>query len=509
MDIPDFQKLLTKEWEVEIENTSLKLYYNEEIGDNKIRKITLLSETFTSRDWSPELTPHDLEWTGSKTFRNYCRGMPCSAFEILTDLGVTPDSKYTSDVLSRMQEVDLEVGNFNFSQMGKNLKHYILLHMASKVQLMAYKKGESEKAKLDTYETNISDEEVAGLLELGETGIGVDLTMLDWAEEVQEFDDRKNTGNAFLESMKLDERDTTDVQSMDEELEDVQWQSDTKAIESMAEMFFELDMDEYNLSEQDFETIIQMPVENQYWLDVTTMSKSETSGQEILESICRGVKVNEDSFLISHCAFFVSLAARENVYSKHRKPPSSQLEQSISMSTRDPMVAKEDIDHHLEDLRRKLSEINESMKICQGYVREILSKKRDELLAQIEAYDNNADEVYTDEINYYEFMDRLIRELKEKKIWDKTDQSSELEVLATLLISDVIESTIEKNRVKMISDLDLNSVRSRIWDRVFSGVLVRHIANAFSLSIEVWKGDKSLYCHVPRLSLDDIDLKFD
>jgi hypothetical protein len=508
--IPEMANLLEKPWDVEIDNTTVRVVCLEKVAGERDRKITLIGDTFTRRDWNPDLTPKDLKWTRSTTFQKYCSGDSAGMYEIIADLGLDMSKSYTKDVLSRAANKDQDIGVYSLSQLSNNLRSYIVSSEGSRAaqaeDLMSKVAGLEESNRV----VEVDEADLEAILSFGEDQFANPAEEFDWADDGQEEWEKAHPEETFVGQHEKVVRDQPKFLDQTEEdvLEDLQWSGTAELSENLAELFFDLDMDDSGISTRNFEILRQMPNENQYWLDLINTVKSETYGHSILESVWKQAPVKEEAFLVSHGAFFLSLITQRNLYSSGGGRSPSETEVSLSMSTRDPMVAKEDIQTHKIELHSKISDIDNSISTAQGYVLELLKKKKGELEVQLRAYEDNSSDFYDESIRYYDFMSQLLGKLREGGWYDKTEYSTELDTLVTLLLSDVLESSIERNKFKQISDSDLMTIRSRIWDRLYSSSLVRYISKALNISISVHKDGIKTYESIIPLSPATISLSF-
>jgi hypothetical protein len=415
------------------------------------------------------------------------------------------------NLLSRMGEKDHKIGKFNIKKLGMSLKAYILSHKATDNQKKEYLDRMSIKRKEEDITVSVEMEDIERFLKLGEDEMDFANPITDWAEEVAEHEERilkasKGVEGMFLEEVHLDKLEGNEDFGIDSDIQDFQWSNETKMVEELAELFFSVDLDDVGQSYKDFNFIKMMPLENQFWLDIVSMVEAEPKGPSILNKLNNGMTLTDNDYLMSQSAFFISICVGKNLFSSKQSKLTSQAESSMGTSTRDPIVSEEDIESHIRDLTKKIREIDESLSVVTGFAKEFLEKKKTELDVQLKAYqDNTVDHIIPD-LNYYVFMDTLLRKLKEDGIYDKTDQSSELEVLSTLLISDVIESSLVMNRNKMLSDNDMNNIRVRIWDRVVNTSFIRHISNAMNTGIELVIKGKDVYEHYPKYSSRTIEI---
>jgi hypothetical protein len=507
LEVPDLDNLKNKEWDVMIDGTTLKVVYLEPIDDDRNRNVTILSETFMGRDWSPELTSSDLSWTRSRSFSKFCRGEGCSIYDVLEDIKVNPDSKHMSSIISRMGVDEYTLSHFSLQALKKSLKSYIISREASKLQKLDHEKKGKEDERNALAELDFNEEDVENLRAFaeGEEDDKLGNSYVDALASRFAHDDVED--EPMLEDESIADRDEEWDDDPFDSLNDANWDVSKERLESIAYLLYEEgEGDAYEELSQ-FEAQREMPKENVFWSDLLDLVKAEKDGESIIASICGGTAVSSGKSLLSHAAFFISLVCDQNVFSDHVKSLSTDTEKTVSMSSRDPIVNEDDIPRHIEGLHQKISSLANTIPSVEGYVKALLERKKEELEIQLEGYESQDLNQPMEEISYYEYMSSLLLALKTQSIYDKSDQTSDLEIQSTMLISHVLETSIAKNKYKQISDSDLSLMRSRIWDRVFSPSFNRFMSIGLSCVIEVKKENKRVCIYMPRGSLNEVTVE--
>jgi hypothetical protein len=498
LEIPDLDELEAKDWEIKIDATTVKVIYNEPIDDDRNRQITIISETFMGRDWAPELTPSDLAWSKSKSFPNYCKGESCSMYDIFEDIKINPDSKHMSSIISRMDIDEFVIANYSLASLKKCFSDLVYRREATKTQQLErlLKKEQDEREAL--VDLDFDEDDLLDLQDFadGEFGNQGDDIYIDTLEK--NFRREEESEEDILDDEDEHDQDEDMGTKVEETFEDGNWEVSKEKLESIAYLLYE----DTSAGEEEelsfFESQRQMPSENMFWSDVLEVVKAEQGGERILSSFCQTGEVASDLSLISHAAFFVSLMAGKNLFSDYVKLLSPEVEKSVSMSSRDPVVSEQDSSAHIVSLHQKISDLENTIPTVDGYVQNLLIKKKEELIVQLESYEER-DRIYQPvEISYYEYMSCLLEVLKKEGIYDKSDQSSDLEIQSTMLIGFVLESAIARNKYKQVSDSDLSVMRTRIWDRVFSSSFNRFISIGLSCTVEVKKNGERVCIYMPR-----------
>lgn len=502
-DFPELESLIKKDWHVEISGSTIRLCYEEDIMQQDIKYVTIISDTFTSRDWSPQLTPRDLSWTKSNLFPSYCRGEGIMPHVLLEELAIQPNREYMSNLLSRMSEQDHELGIYSLKALGQSLMNYIMLSKSHRDQQDAYLEMMAKKKIEGEVVYDIDEKDFADMIGFEEPMTELFSTVESWAEAVE-----KEEGDSESRKLRKLDGSSDELEITETDLEEEEWTMDNRLVEEISDLFFTTDLEDYNVSYMEFDLLKSMPLENLFWNEIVLMSRSESCGEKVLMCMTENRKPSSRDGFLSHVAFYFSLACMQNLYKPETRDSPSESDIGLVTSTKDPILTGEDAEKHLEELERTISQIDDVLEGLPEGPREILRKKRKELVLQREAYQNMSEDTIYPEIQYWDFMDSLIRQLKEHEIWDKSALTSDLEALVTLLLSQCLEESVSMNRMRMIADSDLNQMRVRIWDRMVSTNLMRYITLAFSLSAGFKYKGKMLYECDAKIISKSIDFVF-
>jgi len=500
----DLEALIRKDWIVEFENSTLRVCYIENERLRSSPKITIISDTFTSRDWAPELTSSTTTWAKSKSFNSYCRGLPCSLLDIMEDFGLHPNREYMKNLLSRMSGNDHVIGNYSTKALRDSFTSYLLQKRGSSLQKQDFLRKVAKSHEVSSQMIEVTDEDVSRFLETTERHTDFSKPLESWAEEVEEHIRLNEKEEQFLEEVDMDDKISQEeaLDSLDEFM-----MSGTNAIiEEVAEMFFSVDLDDSAISYKDFSMLRLMPLENSFWEDTIKVLESETQGKLLLDCMVSGESIPENLHLLSHANFILSIVTRQNLFPDPNGRLSSHAETLMSSSTRDPLVSPEDVKAHVEKLKSNIREVEESWQLFTPIVKEVMGRKKQEWEMQLEAYTRKSSSPTIPLVNYFVFMDTLLRVLKEAGLYDKTDQSSELEVLTTLLLSDVMEGTLKRHRNKLIADNEMLEIKNRLWDRIVTSQLIRTISESLSVGITLYIDKEVAFDHSPKMSLEEVEV---
>jgi len=502
-EFPELEALIKKDWHVEISGSTIRLCYEEDIMQGDTKFVTIISDTFTSRDWSPQLTPKDLSWCKSRIFSSYCRGEGIMPHILLEELKIQPNREYMSNLLSRMSEQDHELGIYSLKALGQSLNNYIMLSRSHKDQQDAYLEMIAKKKIEGEIVYDIDESDFQNMLSFEEPSTDLFSMVESWAEAVEDEDNGNRKSKMREVQGSEDHLEITEA-----DLEEAEWTMDNRLVEEIADLFFTTDLEDFNISYMEFDLLKSMPLENLFWNEIILMAQSETQGHHVIEMMSQNKKPSKCKGFLSHVAFYFSLALNQNLYKAETNDSPSESDVGLVTSTKDPILSGEDAEKHLNELETTISQIDDVLEGLPEGPREILRKKRKELVLQREAYQNMSEDTIFPDIQYWDFMDSLIRQLKEHDIWDKSALTSDLESLVTLLLSQCLEESIAMNRMRMIADSDLNQMRVRIWDRMVSTNLMRYITLSFSLSAGYKYKGRLLYEYDAKIISKSIDFVF-
>lgn len=501
--IVEFEEVLNREWRFVMERTTLRLCLIEVGKDGREFFVTLLSDTFSSRDWNPSMTPSKMDWTKSKIFPSYCRGEPIRPLDLLEELKLVPDSTYMLNLLSRMGENDVILGKYSMRELGECINRRVVLTKAKEIQKEAYMENLMNEMRESSKTTNINPEEMEEMLNF-EVPMSEQISDLGkWASVMVLEDDSKES---WADIVELEESENVNGGD-DEEIEEAEWKIEDSILEEISDMFFKADLEDMNIEYSEFELMKDMPEENSFWDDIIKMCESESDGPEILDSIMSAELKRPDMRLLSQSAFYFSLALRKNLYPIPQDQMTSEQESLMSRETSEKIYSKELLQSKIEELESEISQISDVLEGLPEVAKKILKDQLDIKMMRLSGLRGLDNDILHDNLNYWSFMDQIIRILKENEIWDKTDQSSDLETLITLLLSQCLESSVQNARLKFISENELNSIRTRVWDRIVSTTLMRLISSSFSLSTEFLLDGRVLFEYEPKFSSKSVTFR--
>jgi hypothetical protein len=486
IDFSELHQVTKKEFVVQISSSTIRLCYVEDTGSGSLKYVTLISDTMSAGDWNPTLTPTKMSWTGSTVFSEYCRGTPMRPYDLLAELDLTPEWNYMANLLSRMGNYEHAIGIYDMKALGVSLRESVISKGSTVAQKDAYLESRLAKLQKDDEKIDIDIGQIEELLEFEEPLGDVMGTIGDWADEVEEFEEALNSSQNVSPPNAAEE----EVEGATEaELEDSDWKVSDETLEHVKSMLFQTDLDEIGIDYHMKNVVITMPDSNMFWSQVIYMCEQEPSGKVVLDSIKNNIKPGNNATLLSHIAFYFSLATDTNLFHRGKKAGSSHAESMSSLLRTEPIVAGLEAHDLILKLQGELSEIQEAINSVPPYVKTLLERKSNEIQLHLDSLISTAEDKQLPQYNYWTLIDTFLRLIKESGLWDKTYLTSELESLCTLLLSQCLENSAVNLRMKFISETEMNAMRVRIWDRNVSTSLLRYLASSFNLEASFIDGD--------------------
>jgi hypothetical protein len=446
------------------------------------------------------MTPSKMDWTKSKIFPSYCRGEPIRPLDLLEELGIVPDSTYMQNLLSRMSDQDIIMGKYSFKDIGDCISRRVLLTKAKEIQREAYMENLMNEMREASKVTSILPEEMEEMLNFEMPLSDQILDIGKWASVMVLEED---TNDSWADIVEL-EGEGESLRGEEEEIEDMEWKIEDSVLEEIADMFFRADLDDMNIEYTEFELMKDMPSENSFWDDIIKMCESESDGREIINSIINSELTRPNLKLLSQSAFYFSLSLNKNLYPVPHEQLTSEHESMMSRETSERIYSKEDLESRIKELEQEISQISDVLEGLPDVPKKILQTQLDIKNMRLSSLRGLDSDVIHGSMNYWSFMDQIIRILKANEVWDKSDQSSDLETLITLLLSQCLESSVQNARLKFISENELNSIRTRVWDRVVSTSLMRFLSSSFSLKSTFKHQGKVIYEFEPKFSSKEV-----
>jgi len=511
LEPPPLEELMKKEWVFSVRDTTIRISCVEDLGQKDSNRITLLSDTMTLRDWVLTSSQRNPPGVNDPLFLSYFKGNPANLMDLFLELGITPGNNYMKNLLSRKGRRDMDMGKYSLNQLADGLRRFILISRSNEESRQRYLEMRAKERDQSSGTLMVTEEEIENILDFGNSELIIPPSSMSWADMVEE--DLMMSDMQFPSLDEIDEDEVEihenmskhdiDSDSLDDDFQDLE----TSKINSVMDMFFDLNIEEMKTTEQEYEMMRNMPLENPFWGSIVKVIESEPNGVEIVRAISKNEEPGKDLYLLSQAAFLVSLILGRSVFKEGEEGSSSAAESRISRNTKDPLVYGEEASALIIKLTSELSEIDDAMSGASPLIRKILEDKRQEILIQISSYSNLQDDRIYSDINYWWFFDNFIRVLKEQDIWDKSYLSSDLDTLVTLLLSDSLEALAILNKGTMISDSDFNSMRSRIWDRCVSSFLLRMLGTSLGLGITWYHGNNKIYEFFGRVNMKYVEIK--
>jgi len=377
------------------------------------------------------------------------------------------------------------------------IKRHIMTNEATKLQQIKNIVSMSKKEVEALKDIEINESEFESFMHFGEDESDSLLISTKLHSMFSRFID-DDEQEEHLHDVETSE-DKLDVhEGEDEELAKASgWDVSRESIETAMAMFTDQHPDDERQDLANFEMMRLMPKENQFWADLVSVVKAERDGPKIIEAICKDSSPDKGLSLLSHAAFFMSLVAKQNLFHDAVADLPQDVESSVSMSTRE--IDKDDENFVIvqQTLQKKISDLLNAIPNTEGYVKELLTKKLNDLQLQLDAYETEAEKHEAVEVSYYEYMAELLVQLAKENMFNASDKTHELESQSVMLISHVLSVAIELNKFHQVSDSDLASMRIRMWDRVFTPAFNRYISIGLRCYIEVRKNGQRVCAHMP------------
>jgi len=510
MSDSELQEVLERDWFVEVQETTIRLCIEDRVPEGDVNKITLLSESFVSSDWNAALVPQSKNEPRPKAFTLYCRGMPASPMDLLEEMNYVPDRTTTASILNRILDTDVEKNGLSIRGMRENLRNYILMRKATQDQKNIFFENKLKEMKEESESFLVSEKEIDELLGFSEPFEEQIKGITSWADEViQDIDDsekgklRENIFQQYPEDFEHHEDNEMDLEG---NFDSIDQERDT--LEEIQDLLFETDLDEMGMKHLEFSLLKGMPIENSFWADLIATCISERDGDEVLNHVLNNDKTVTDLRLMGPSGVFFSLLLNQNLYKEHSPPLSISTQRALSRASSRKLISKEEMEALIFKTSREISEIDSVLEGLPEVPKQILINKRNELELLLRSFSNlDKDDIFP-QVDYWEFMNILIPLLRKENVWEKTYMTSDLEGLTTLLIGDIIEGCKSQARMKIISELEFNSVTMRIWDRVISTLFLRALSWAFGLSISFLVHGETKFTHEPKFLNKDITINY-
>jgi hypothetical protein len=503
----DMSAITNKPWDVDFDQGYMRMfYYESQVGSySRDRKITIVSEVLTSRDWSPELTPSSAKWSGSKVFIPYCKGESVGLLDLMSDIGISPDRSHMQDILDRSADGDVSLGIYGTQMLSRSLTGFIFQARAKEMQKELFLNRQRKLNVDSSLEMGVHDEQVEEFMKLADRETDFSKPLMSWADEMEEHIRLNQPEERFMD--EYDAPEATEDFLDETMIKDEFWTADSELLREISELFYSHDIDASIVGTGGSDLNKIMPLENEFWLDTLLVVESEPQGKECIEKLLNGGTFTSQDRLLSHAAFVMSLVTKSNLYPSTEGRLTFEQETILSSSTKEPLSSPEDVIKHIMKLKQTLKEIEESWSSAGPIVQDMLDSKRKITVMQLEAYERNEESYRISGINYYRFMGILLQCLRKEEVYDKSYQSTDLESLVTLLISDVLEFWASKYRSKEMSEKEFNDIRSRIWDRIISESLVRWVAESMNVGLVLEVSGGIIFSHYPKFSNKEITLE--
>lgn len=477
-----FDAVSDYDWSFKVIENKMKLTCKASLEGGQEKEMTVLSDTFTSRDWDPTTEPLPID---EPLFNSWQLGQPAKVGDFLNCFGVEPVDRSILGVIARLKDqetrhrgnIDLKRAVFVFRRC---LEKALIGH--DKVALQE----ETQKAKVEG--------------DLSQEDYGLFMQLCEWEDVEDELLEK------FEQEASSDMSDETGSQIEDFEniREDI--------VDRLADLFFSVEQDEEGPTVSKYFGDSDMPDTLLFMRTVINWLESEDSedivknclmGAHSIEYISENLRLPSELRTILSVLFGVHI---KDKYSTIREPDISKVsksEASMSSFTEDYLITKS---------KDELVEAIQDMENFLPNARGVLKKKFESMVKkyklELQAVNSLGEHNMLGYIPYWMFMDNLLSKLKQHKIWMKEPPDADLMTLRTLLLADGLDTISRESRYGIISDIAREEIFSVAWSELVTSGLCKLISMSMKLNLDIFLNEENVFSNHNVSYHKSLDLNF-
>jgi len=477
-----FDELNKYHWKMKVSETKLSIVCSTKDRNSNKLEYTILSDTFTSRDWDPE-NIQQLE--GEPILTKWMVGEPATFYDLQVITGFPITEKGALAMANKLSEIKQSSSfDTDLPRLSSTLRNFI--------------------------QRKFSPEWKKGLLksELEEKNMDKDVAISD--SMIQNLANFTDPIESLMEELYSRELGSIEESESQEDISDDML--DEGVMERLKDMMFSVDWsyEDEVLQKQLFK--VQMPETNGFFQNVfdrieldglsEAISRLPTSGplnDAQRESLPGTV---ETQFCLS-LAFVTTTPYKYNVNMTPMIETANNAAKSLSSFTENYIIHK-----NPQELQESLQQLESLLPSVSGLLHDKFSamiRKYKSELAVINASGEHSMLAY---LPYWLFMDHFIQKVRSRGLWDKTFPQNNLQTVRTILLGECLEAVASKYRVSSISENKKDELFASAWVESVSPHLVELLCEGMGLGISVVRNGEEIFRHLPLIFNHIINLSF-
>lgn len=477
-----FDQMANYDWRVKIQDCKLKITCRHKRPSSRDPEFTILSDTFTSRDWDSTIFPIDPD---DKLFTHWQQGTIASFKTLInaTGLGISEDSMRT--LLTKLWSRDqFHNGRYDVKALSLLIKQALIRRFTDQVDRIVKERLQEEKSRLE--KSDIDEQMIADLY-----------TFEDPLEEIME--------EIFLQEQEI-ASDSPESEEIDSQI------IDDSVMDRLNEVFFSVSwtFQEEEMRRQLFKSA--MPLSNSFFSNILTWIDTEGLSASLTEYLLNEKRARDLSQNLAsppELRFILVLALQEKIPSSYSSTGGgaietySEAEISLSSFSHDYLITKDK-----SALEESISQLEALLPSVTGLLKDKFLKLLEKYRVELNAVNSVGEHLSLSFIGYWQFMDALLTALKDKHLWEKNIPEADILTLRTVLIADCMDMIMTQHRMEKISSIDKDEMCAVAWTEIVSSGLLKTISTGLNIQIEVSLNSQSIYYLSPSRAVDAIELNF-
>jgi len=462
-----FDAVSDYDWSFKVSDTKLRIVCKASLDGGEERELTVLSDTYTSRDWDPSISE---EFMDDPLFNSWQMSKPAKVTDILDTFGVDLSDRSINNMILKLKtERTLLKDNYDLIRFSKLLRSSI------------------SRSITGVNEVNIEDEPETSL-----PTVGMSVTDMALFNELCEWEDIEED---ILNTIQEGAISESDIDS-DEDLDDFDTIMDD-AVDKIAEMFFSARDDDDSGLTSTFLGSFDMPESASFMKSITNWIANENHsdsfkmyflGTMSKEEMRDKVHLPGELRSVMSVACGISFKDRYSVIRARELQDVSQAESMASSFTDEYLITKSS-----EELRDAITDMENFLPSA----RSVLKKKFESLIkkykTELRALNSQGEHNMLGYIPYWLFIDKLISEIKKKGIWKKEIIDADLITIRSIVIADCMDVVARENKEGLMPDLLREDMFSVAWSDVVTSGLCKLLSHGLKVDMSVYLNEECAF----------------